>query len=68
MPAPGAYSPNPNNIDSKRTSMPKFGFGSMKRPNINKESIGPGPGAYSLPSKMAENAGYIMGSKLKDLP
>lgn len=57
VPGPGQYVAS---ADSVKTSAPKFGFGSSKRPELGKKTIGPGPGAYRLPARIAEVPEYAL--------
>ena len=41
-----------------KTKAPSFGFGSAKRPDIAGKGFTPGPGAYKVPTKVANVAGY----------
>ncbi len=53
IPGPGAYS-----RDSSING-PKFGFGTDKRDHDKKNST-PGPGAYKVPTKVADVNKYVM--------
>ena len=59
VPAPGHYEMNNNAV---KTSAPKFGFGSSKRPDITggKKMQTPGPGNYKLPSKIGNVSAFQM--------
>jgi len=59
VPGPGSYR---NEAQKLKLSAPSFGFGTSKRPEIggNKKMLTPGPGAYKLPSKIADTPNYNM--------
>lgn len=59
VPGPGQYV---NNSHELKSSAPKFGFGSSKRPDITggKKLQTPGPGEYKLPSKLANLKDFQM--------
>lgn len=61
-PSPDAY--NVTTLDSRKKSSPAFGFGSSNRQALSKTSLAPGPGNYSIPSKIVEKNGYYMGCRL----
>jgi hypothetical protein len=55
VPGAGTYA---HGVDLKRSS-PKFGFGTSKRPDIGyKKDATPAPGAYKVPTKIADVAHY----------
>ena len=56
LPGPGNYNVHSNN----KPKDPAFGFGTSKRPAMNKTSIGPGPGAYRLRNTVGNVAEYAM--------
>ena len=64
-PSPDAYSIN--KLDSRKHNSPSFGFGSSNRKPLSETSFSPGPGNYSIPSKITEKNGYYMGAKISDL-
>lgn len=59
VPGPGQYV---NNSHEMKTSAPKFGFGSSKRPDITggKKMQTPGPGNYMLQSKIGNVSDFQM--------
>ena len=60
VPGPGTHQPN----DSYSAHAdPKWGFGSGKRPNINRPTGTKelGPGAYTLTSRAVEGSKFSMG-------
>lgn len=65
MPSPLEYTPNEDVISNKRNA-PAFGFGTSRRPEISRNKQNPGPGNYSIPSKISEGPGYWMGIRIRD--
>ena len=63
MPGPGAYAGDAAFIKSKA---PNYGFGSSKRPELAKKSTSPGPGAYKIPSRVAEVPDFAMPSRSQE--
>ena len=59
VPGPGNYK---NEYQKLKLSAPSFGFGTSKRPEIggNKKMQTPGPGAYRVPTKIADTPAYNM--------
>lgn len=61
-PGPGAYV---NEAHKMKQSAPSFGFGTSKRPAINgnQKLNSPGPGAYKIPTKIADAPAHALPNK-----
>lgn len=58
VPGPGTYV---NSAEKLKQAAPSFGFGTSKRPVIGATKLQvPGPGAYKLPSKIADLPDFAM--------
>ena len=64
VPGPGQYT---NKYNTAKSS-PNWGFGSSKRPALNKKSGTDrlGPGQYQIPSKIVEGPQFVMGAANHD--
>ena len=65
IPSPLEYIPKEDMISNKRNA-PAFGFGTSRRPDLSRNKESPGPGNYSIPSKIKEGPGYQMGVRIRD--
>jgi hypothetical protein len=56
VPGPGNYEVHLKN----KKAAPNFGFGSSTRGDMAAKTLGPGPGAYRINSKVADVPGYAI--------
>lgn len=58
VPGPGTYV---NSAEKLKMTAPSFGFGTSKRPELGSSKFQvPGPGAYKVPSKVADVPDFAM--------
>ena len=65
IPSPLEYSPK-DTFASRKQNAPAFGFGTSRRSNFESTKNNPGPGNYSIPSKISEGPKFQMGIRIRD--